>query len=504
MNKLYKAGLAVLAIALLTSSALAYSPVWNNIPDVIVGDGDLVFTNAFAWQDYVSDQDTTPISNLQVVFAEGAWNTGEADRSLQTVDGSTSNEVGINAQTEADYTGVGGVIVTDPITFDGSTILSNWLTFTASSSADRAVVLIASDGATTPVASDVFRVRENASLPDQLTYPVQKVALDSWDTDGDWSADWGFISLSAPTSVTGGGSIGINSLLATQNDFAFWQLLPSATLIPINSGQLLRGRWTINGGTTATNAWPSIQMRFFHENDAEYQWTAVSASGYVPAPNTSRTYESFMQPSSALVGTDLFAGFYVIDTSTAQGGTFSVEKLDIDGITGLDGLFTQEFVIDSGEAIDFTSAVDLYLGSNITATQNADSFTYNVTTANAGDFSLAQINTGFTMAANTLYRVINTVSSSQTAVNQPFFETRAFSTNNEVIVVTQDQGNGTVSAHMPDAGGKDYATYLPSTGIDGLELRVSFDILNAAGTNRTGAMSWDRVVVESVPLSSIP
>jgi hypothetical protein len=502
MNKLYKAGLAVLAIALLTSSALAYSPVWNNIPDVIVGDGDLVFTNAFAWQDYVSDQDTTPISNLQVVFAEGAWNTGQSDRSLQTVDGSTSNEVGVNAQTEADYTGVGGVIVTDPITFDGSTLLSNWLTFTASSSADRAVVLIASDGATTPVASDVFRVRENASLPDQLTYPVQKVALDSWDTDGDWSADWGFISLSLPTSVTGGGSIGITTTLATNNDFAFWQVLPTSTLVPVNSGQLIRARWTINGGTAATTAWPSVQMRLFQENDAEYQWTTVSANKYVPAPSSSRTYESFMQPSSALVGTGVIPAFYVVDTDAAQGGTFSVEKLDVDAIVGLDGLFGQEFVVDSGEAIDFTSAVDLYLGSNITATQNAGSFTYNVTTANQLDFATAQINTGFTMAANTLYRVVSTFSSTQTAADQPQFSVRAFSADNEVTVVTQDQGNTTISAHMPDSGGKDYLTYLPSTGIDGLELRISFDVIN--GSARSGPMTWDRVVVESVPLSVIP
>lgn len=508
MNKLYKAGLAVLAIALLTSSALAFSPTWEDPPDVIVGDGDLVFTNAFNWQDYVSDEDTTPITSLQVVFAEGVWQS-LANRSLEETDGSTSNEVGINGQTEVDYSGVGGVQVFDPITFDGTTILNGagWLTFTASSNADRAVVLIASDGATTPVASSAFRVREIAAEVDQLTVPVQKVTLDSWDTDGDWNVgtEWGFISLSLPTSTSGGGSIGITSTDAITNDFAFWQLIPTQTLVPINAGQLVRARWTINGGTAATTAWPSIQMRMFQENNAEFAWTAVSATKYVPAPNTSRTYESFMQPSPELAtsGTGLIPAFYLIDTANPGGaGTYSVEELVVDGIVGLDGLFTQEFVIDSGEAIDFDDVFDLYLGSNITSTGSAGSFTYNVTTANALDFATAQFNTGFNMAADTLYRVVSTFSSTQAAASQPVFAVRAFSANNEVTIATQYQPASGVTSHLPDAGGKEYNALLPSTGINGLELRFTFDIYNT--TTGSGPITWQNVVVESVPLSNIP
>jgi hypothetical protein len=505
MNKLYKAGLAVLAIALLTSSALAFSPSWDTVPDVIVGDGDLVFTNAFNWHDYVSDQDTSPVSLLQVVFAEGVWQS-LGDRSLEETDGSTSNEVGINGQTEVDYSGVGGTSISDSLTFNGSTILNGtgWLTFTASSTADRAVVLIASDGATSPSGSNAFRVREIASEIDQLTFPVQVINLDSWDTDGDWSADWVWLGAAPMSSVAAGGSIGITTTLAANSNFSNWQLSNSAAKIPINSGQIIRGRWTVNGGTATAAQWPSIQMRFFEQSNAEYAWSAVSSNGYVPAASASQTYESFMQPSAGLPSTDLNVAFFVIDTDAAQGGTFSVESLSVDGIVGLDGLFTQDMVIDSGESTDFTSAVNLYFGSNITATQNADSFTYNVTTANANDFALAQINTGLSLASNTLYRVVSTVSSSVTAINQPFFETRAFPVSNAVISVAQDIGTVSGSGHMPDSGGKTYSAYLPSTGIDGQELRISFDILNAAGATRSGAMSWDRVVIESVPLSSIP
>lgn len=501
MNKLYKAGLAVLAIALLTSSASAFSPSWDTIPDVIVGDGDLVFTNAFNWQDYVSDQDTTPISTLQVVFAEGAWQ----DIATEVTDGSSSNEVGINGQTEVDYSGPGETLVTDPITFDGSTILNGtgWLTFTASALADRAVVLIASDSATTPVGSNAFRVTEIAAEPDQLTVPVQKVDLDSWDSDGDWSADWVFLSIFAPTSVTGGGSIGTNTTLATNNDFAIWQLTNAAAKVPITAGQVLRGRWTVNGGSATVAQWPSVQMRFFEQNNTEFQWTAVSSNGYVPAPSTSRTYDSFMAPSPG-GGTEMNVAFVVVDTDAAQGGTFSVESLDVDGIVGLDALFSQDLVIDSGESLDMTAAVNLYFGSNITYSENADSATWNVTTADAGDFAIAQINTGLTMASNTLYRVVNTVSSTVPGLTQPQFETRAFAADNSLLSVTQHVGNNSVAGHMPDAGGKTYSAYLPSTGIDGQELRISFDILNAAGPGRTGAMNWDRVVIESVGLGSLP
>jgi hypothetical protein len=505
MNKLYKAGLAVLAIALLTSSALAFSPSWDTVPDVIVGDGDLVFTNAFNWHDYVSDQDTSPVSLLQVVFAEGAWQD-LGDRSLEETDGSTTNEVGINGQAEVDYSGVGGTPIGDPLTINGSTILNGtgWLTFTASSAADRAVVLIASDGATSPSGSNAFRVREIASEVDQLTFPTQVITLDGWDVDGDWSADWVWLGAAPMSSVASGGSIGITTTLAANNNFSNWQLSNSATKIPITAGQIIRGRYTINGGSAVAAAWPAVQMRFFQQSNAEFQWTNVSSNGYVPAASASRTYESFMAPSANLPTAELNTALFVIDTDAAHGGTFSMESLSVDGIVGLDGLFTPVSVIDSGESLDFTSVFDFNFTTDIAGSGNADSFTYNVTgLTGLGNFEIAQINTGVTMASNTLYRVVNTVSSSVTPINQPQFELRAFPADNSLVIVTQDVGTSAGSAHMPDSGGKDYGVYIPSTGIDGQELRISFDIINN-DASRAGAMTWDRVVIESVPLTSIP
>jgi hypothetical protein len=504
MNKLFKAGLAVLAIALLTSSALAYSPTWTTVPDVIVGDGDLVFTNAFNWADYVSDADTTSPS-LQLVFAEGPWDTG-VDRADEVTDGSSSNEVQINSKTEVDYSGKGNVEVSAPITFDGTTILGStgWLTFTESSGADRAVVLIASDGSTTPTASNAFRVREDAGVPDQLTSVVGKTQLGNWDTDGDFG-DWVFTALTAPTSVSGGGSVGITTSDATANDFAFWQLKPSATHITMSPpGQIIRGRWTINGGSAAINKWPAINMRFLENNNTELSWSNVSFNGYVPDPGNSRTYETFYEPAIDLPSTDLSAAFYVIDTDTNTGGTFSLEQLEVDGLTGVANLATNVQTIDSGQSVDFTSVVPLTFSSDVTDSGNADSFTWTVNgLTSAGNSGLGQINTGTTIASGQLYRVVCTVSSTQTNTVQPLFELRAFPNDNSITAVRQDQPTGVNGAHMPDSGGKDYTVLLPSTGIDGQQLDISFDVLNQTA-GHTGSMTWEKAVIQSIPLSSLP
>jgi len=505
MNKLYKAGLAVLAIALLTSSALAYSPVISTIPDVILNTDDLVFTNAFNWADYVSDPDTTSPS-LQVVFAEGAWQ-GLADRSQEQTDGTATTEVTINGQNEVNYAGLGDTQVTASLTFDGTTLLGSdgWLTFRANTQpSDRAVVLIASDGATTPTASNAFEVRTDTVEPDQLTVPVQAVTLGNWDTDADFG-DWVFTSIFNPTSTSGSGSVGIVSSLANSNDFAFWQLKPSATHITYSSG-ILRGRWTINGGSNAPAAWPAVQMRLLENNNAEQTWTNVSSNGYVPAASTSRTYETFYEPAANLPSSDITAAFYLIDTDTTQGGTspFTLEQLEVQSLTGADSLASTVQTIDSGQSVDFTSVVNLSFYTDISGSGNADSWTYTVSgLTNVGNSAIAQINTGTTIASNTLYRVVNTVSSSQTALNQPQFELRAFPNDNSLVNVRQDVGTSAGSAHMPDSGGKDYVVLLPSSGIDGQQLDISFDIINNDNT-RTGAVTWDKVVIQAIPLSSLP
>jgi hypothetical protein len=404
------------------------------------------------------------------------------------------------------YSGLGNVLIGDPLTFNGSTILNGtgWLTFTASSTADRAVVLIASDGATSKSVSKAFRVREIASEVDQLTFPVLVTPLDSWDTDGEWSADWVFLGGAGQTSVAAGGSIGVTSSLATVNAFSTWQLANSATKIPITAGQILRGRWTINGGTATVAQWPAIRMDFFEQQNTENEYMNVSSNGLVPAASSSQTYDSFIEPAAELAGGDMNVRFVVVDVDPNQGGTFSLESLFVDGITGLDGLFTPEYVLDSGGDDDFTAVSALNPDSQVTSSANADSFTWTVNTSNPLTAPIAQRNSGFIMAANTLYRVVNTVSSSQTQINQPKFSVRAFPADNSIIAVHIDVGNVAEATHMPDSGGKIYKVYLPSTGIDGQELRFSFDVLNDDATNRNGAITWERAVIESVPLSLIP
>jgi hypothetical protein len=429
-----------------------------------------------------------------------------ADRSLEETDGSTSNEVGINGQAEVDYTGVGNTLIGDPLTIDGSTILNGtgWLTFTASSAADRAVVLIASDGATSLSVSNAFRVREDAGDVDKLTFPVQVVNLDSWDVDGDWSADWVFLGGAGQSSVASGGSIGVVSSKATVNAFSTWQLANSATKLPITAGQILRARWTVNGGAAPVADWPAVRMDFFEQQNTENEFMNVSSNGLVPAANASQVYDSFIEPAAELAGGEMNVRFVVVDVDPNQGGTFSLESLSVDGITGLDGLFTTDYVLDAGGDDDFTSVVALNPDGQVTSSANAESFTWTVNTSNPLTAPIAQRNSGIIMAANTLYRVVSTISSSVTQINQPKFSVRAFPADNSIVAVHIDVGNSLEATHMTDAGGKDYSVYLPSTGIDGQELRFSFDVINDDAANRSGAITWERAVIESVPLSNIP
>ena len=86
----------------------------------------------------------------------------------------------------------------------------------------------------------------------------------------------------------------------------------------------------------------------------------------------------------------------------------------------------------------------------------------------------------------------------------PTFKLRMFDDANLIVsereLVGQGVGN---SGHMPGAGGKDLQVYLSSAGIDGQEIRFSFDFINNDPA-KSGAITWDRAVVESVDLGSIP
>jgi hypothetical protein len=379
---------------------------------------------------------------------------------------------------------------------------------TATDGIDRAVVLIASDGFTSAAVSKVFRVRSDNVACDSASLPVTVVALDQWDLQAEFNADWAFgtfnVSGTAATSGATGDALVINAPVAGQN-VSFWQLGPSATLVPSPPlGGILRARYTMSSDALPT-AWPSVQMRVFENDNHNTTELVVSANGYAPAANTSRTYQLFYEPPANLTN-DLNVAMFVIDTNNAQGGAFRLEQLVVDAIYGLENLFAEEQVIDAGESITFTSVTAIPFGASITSSGTADAFTWTASTITGTNFAFAlgQIPDVITaMAPNTLYRIINTVTSTTPVATQPGWGFRFFAASNAISNVNRVTGTGANSAVLATTTPKTYSTYLSSEGIDGGNLYVAFDILHNNAT-RSGNVTWERAVIESVDLGLIP
>lgn len=510
MKKMLKAGLAVFTMAMLASSASAFSPAWDTPPDVLIGGcepGGLVFTDAFDVFSILSDEDNTS-PQLSVYFAEGPWDTN-ATRSAQVTDGSVTSELTVNAQPEIDYSGPGDTLLVDQSLLTGgelSGVNNNLLFATATNLIDRAVVLIASDGFTSPAVSKVFRVRSDSAECDSASLPVFVVNQDSWDTQAEFNADWIYaafnISGGASSSGATGDALIINNPLVGQN-LSFWQLSGTAPKFPATG--IIRSRWTIRS-SVAENQWPAVQMRVFEFDSHNTVDLLVSAAGYVPPANTSRTYQAFYEAPADLTN-DLAVGFFNVDTNDAQGGNFTLEQLVVDSIVGLDALFADVQVVDSGESITFSNVVDIDLAPAITFTQSAGAFTFSAAaiTGTNFQFEIGQINNVVpSAAANTLYRMINTVTSTTPVNTQVGWGFRLFEgTTTQISTVNRVTGIGTSSAVLATTTPKVYTTYLTSDGITGQPLHAAFDILHNDIT-RGGNVTWDRSVIQAVDLGVIP
>lgn len=515
MKKLFKAGLAVMTMAMLATSASAFSPVWDQPSDVLIGGcepGGLVFTDAidvFA-NNLLTDQDNTS-PQLSVYFAEGPWNTLIA-RSAQETDGSATSELTVNGESEVNYAGLGNVLLDDQslLTSGELTAVDGKLTFATSTDLiDRAVVLIASDGFTSPSVSKVFRVRSDASLCDEASVPslVAAVNVDGWDLQAEFNADWAFgtfaVSGAAATSAASGDSLSIVNPAVGQN-VSFWQLGASATKIPLATPGIIRSRWTISS-TAASNAWVAVRMRMFENDNHNPCNLLVSANGYVPAANTSRTYQLFYEAPADMTG-DLNVAFFNIDGTDTAGGTFTLQQLVVDSIVGLDALFTPVQVIDSGESLTFSNVVELGISTSVTGSASAGAFTFTAAAITAPNFSfeIGQINNVVaSMATDTLYRMVSTVTSTTPVATQPGWGFRLLAANNAISNVNRFVGTGASSAVLATTTPKDYTTYLTSEGINGIGLHAAFDMIHN-NASRSGNATWDRAVIEAVDLSLVP
>jgi hypothetical protein len=472
--------------------------------------GGLVFTDAFDAFDYLSDQDdSTP--TLSIYFAEGPWDTNIA-RSAQQTDGTSSGVLTINGENEVNYVGPGNVNLEDQslLTSGELTAVDGNLTIAATvDGADRALVLIATDGITSPTVSSAIRVRSDSGECDDASFPVSVTNVDGWDLTSEWSADWTFINiLLSGTSATGTNNVGdalITVVPVIGQNVSIWQLSNAAAKIPLATPGIIRTRWTISS-TAATNQWPPVRFRVFENGSHNPASLSVSANGYVPAASVSRTYQSFYQAAAELTD-DLNVGAFFIDTSDTQGGTFTLDSLVVDSIVGLDALFSTVQVVDTGESLTLNNFIELGPATTVTGAKTADAFTYTAAViAGPSDFTFdaAQLNNAVaSMAANTLYRLEAEVTSTTPRATQPAFGFRMIQAGNLISMVNRFAGTGANSDVLATSTVKTYTTFLSSEGIDGTGLHLAFDVIHNNVT-RSGNVTLERAVVSSVDLGLIP
>jgi len=496
MKALLRASLAVLAIALISSSAFAYAPVWTDIPDVVIGDdpscgsgfnGLFVFTDAFNFFNYVSDADTTSPS-LRIVFAEAAHTpardlcAGGVQGTGQEVSVNLKNEVTLASLSPADFSDVNKEVTA------GGTISQALLTATGPG-VDRDVVLIASDLSTTPQASNCFRVRAIDNACNSFTSEVPPFTctnVKTWDTNFT-TADWSFSGF--PLS---GGSGSVTSSLTTNAlgivdstgaganlYYAYWTS-SSAANIPYTASKLYRARFNVSTNQANPLLVPAVRLTLLAATDqAEGTYLVINPRTGAAPTSTAKAYDVFVEP---VVAQPISLSPQIIDGSATDFGTITIESILVD-TCDIPVCGTADYVIDQGGNSDFSTWTSFGVGSpTITFAKTATqiSLTAPALGSNTGRWEQADCaaGNGPTLAADKLYIAKYTVSSTTPQVSQPQFRMR---------VLDSQQGwgvlrvmNSRTGVNMPTTGGTTYNVYFETDAswAPGKTLQSAFDMLH--------------------------
>lgn len=506
MAKSVRLALTVVAFALIGSIVFAYAPVMKPLPNVYIGDMEdwwgtvdtnlFIFSDAFNLDDYVTDEDTT-ISELAWSF----WEDGAGGLQLNGITELDNPSDAVNAKAlgkdirsvkaTVDFWDIkdvpdGGSIGTYPDISPSPSLpwpdptdpLNEWVT------------MFVTDG--TYVDSAQMWVEARDDTFDEFSPTTAWVEVYSADFEGDtdgWtftgiSANTGDISCTGATSSYDGSRLGITTDNTTSR-FGYWGT--PGEPITYEANKLYKFSWKLTTDA-AQNDVPTIRFRV---SPADFSYsmamTLQSANGasnpFMPTA-TEKEYRAYVVPLSSA---NMAAICDVYDFDPVDQGTVYIEELAV---------FNTDIPSDGWTPITPPAFSSWSAVTSVTPYHSVSSGTtggLQLSSSVSENFAFGFWSSPYvtSMSADTLYRVVFTVASSDASPPNGMFRIGA-----EDLQVSYRLRYYLATA--PDADGEDYPVYFEShdfvSGLD--DFYLAFEIADFENT-QGGTITLTGVTLES-------
>lgn len=509
----------VLSIALLTTSAFSFAPVLKQLPDVVIGDADepgppdgfwtadinlFRFSDAFAFDDYIDNDEQTTPSVLKWCFVEDPLTSGALEvNGIISLDPRYEDPKAPGAKDlragnpTANFRDVGA----SPHSFDAAVQAGSDI-YPGTPLVDELITLYVSESVENKSDSDTIIVKSVDGDIDHLA-GATRVKDYTFDSGQGWTAAT-FTGYSLPTSSGPDGRIGLTGPAGGFN-FGFWQTTDTA--IPYED-KIFRARYFLSrgAGVAALNV-PQVRLRWITPTFASTGDLTISSTGtsnIPPEAPATKEYASYLYPTYDTGGLGLT--FDMLDFDGTEAGLVSLDRIIVEtiersllgsatAVQSYDTNFnTWEFNVNFSGA--FTGVTSTGSGTDriaLTSTVAGSEAGFAQTPANAMLYT-----------ANKLYRATFDVSrTAAAAATQPWIRLRAFSEDNQISAafnVMHGLDNGGAAPQTPATGAFEIYWETPTlpgspgTGEDGF--RCAFDLLDFS------AAEGDTMRLESLTVES--
>jgi hypothetical protein len=493
--------IAVLAIALIGSSAFAYAPVMQPLPNVWIGDIEdnvgtvdnnlFRFSDAFDLDMYVTDDDTT--------ISELVWSFYEMGNGYLEVNGVTELATPADA---IDAAAGAKDIRHQGAPFDDS-LVDFWdlkdspkplsLPYPSPTAPlNEVVTFFVSDGAFVDSGETVIQADDGG--PDRVSDTTSWIVVDSWDFEG--TAGWTFtgpaidsadVACLGATSVYDGSRLGTDTA-GTTSRFGYWT---APSQVPYAADKLFKYEWMgVSSNNTSSTNDPTVRFRVNSFDFATAFEMIISSVGTDPpfAPTTTpRDYTMYYMPYHA---SDMTPAFDVYDFDPSDTGIIYLDELVVSETDAPTADWTAVSYPAFGTWTALTS-----ISPYGTVTSGTSGGLQLTSTVSAGfNYGFWQSSAGGTipMAADTMYRVLATIASSDASPPQAFMRVSSA----DFQVTYRFKADGLTVA--PDADGEVYPIYFEDhDAYVGLEaFNLAFEIFDGDSA-RGGTITLTDVDVES-------
>jgi len=514
----------VLSIALLATSAFSFAPVLKQLPDVVIGDADdpgfwtadvnlFRFSDAFAFDDYIDNDEQTTPSILKWCFVEDPLTSGALEvNGIISLDPRYEDPAAPGAK---DLRGVAATanfrdIGASPHSFDAAVLAGSDI-YPGSPLVDELITLYVSETVENKSDSDTINVKSVDGDIDHLA-GATRVEDYSFDSGQGWSP-LGATGYSLPTSSGPDGQIGLTGPVGGLV-FGFWQTGDSVITY---EDKIFRARYFLSrGAIVAADDMPQVRLRWITPTFACTGDLTIGSNGSFsnipPQLPAVQEYASYLYPTYDTGGLGL--AFDMLDFSP-EAGLVSLDKIIVETIDR--SLLGTPTAVQSYDTNFNTWEFNLNFGGAFTAVSSTGSGTDRIaltSTVAGSEAGFAQTPADATLyTAAKLYRATFDVSRTGAAANAtPWIRLRAFSEDNQISAafnILHGTDDGGAAPQTPTTGAFEiyWETPIlpgsPGTGEDGF--RCAFDLLDFAPTEGD-TMRLESLTVESfaIPANTGP